>query len=268
MSEVAALPARHESIGSGHRIAIGTAALGVAIAAWFVCSAAGIITGGRFPTPSDVWRAALQITGVNGYGGGSLLQHIWQSCRLVLLGFAVAVSTGVPVGLTMGASRRADALIGPVFSLLRPIPPLAWIPLAILWLGLGDTAKIFLIWVAAFAPALINTYAGVRNVDPTLIEAARVHGARSWRMLFDVLIPGSLPMIFTGLRLSLQASWTTLVAAELLGAFTGLGKVLSVAALDIYPGMILFAMVWVGLLGAFMTRSLEWLEVKVLPWLK
>lgn len=133
---------------------------------------------------------------------------------------------------------------------------------------MGDTAKIFLILVAAFAPALINTYVGVRNVDPTLIEAARVHGARSWRMLFDVLIPGSLPMIFTGLRLSLQASWTTLVAAELLGAFTGLGKVLSVAALDIYPGMILFAMVWVGLLGAFMTRSLEWLEVKVLPWLK
>ena len=186
----------------------------------------------------------------------------------MLLGFVVAVATGVPVGLLMGASRRIDALLGPIFSLLRPIPPLAWIPLAILWLGLGDSAKIFLIWVAAFTPSVINTYTGVRNIDATLLEAARVHGARPGRLMAEVLVPGSLPMIFTGLRLSLQASWTTLVAAELVGAFTGLGKVLSNAALDINPGMILFAMVWVGILGAAMTRGLEWLEVKALPWLR
>ena len=168
----------------------------------------------------------------------------------------------------MGASRRADALIGPVFSMLRPIPPLAWIPLAILWLGLGDMAKIFLIWVSSFTPSVINTYAGVRNIDSTLIEAARVHGARKFgRLLGSVLIPGALPMIFTGLRLSLQTAWTTLVAAELIGAFIGLGKVLDTAALDIKPGMILYAMIWVGVLGALMTRGLEWIEKRALPWL-
>jgi NitT/TauT family transport system permease protein/taurine transport system permease protein len=250
------------------RVVIGAAVLAGAVALWFVAAALGWVNGGRFPRPVDVWQAARQITLPPGYTGGTLLQHIVQSCRLVLLGFLVAAGTGVPVGLAMGMSRRVDALIGPVFSLLRPIPPLAWIPLAILWLGLGDGAKIFLIWVSSFTPAVINTYAGVRSIEPTLIEAARVHGARTRALAWDVLVPGALPMIFTGLRLSLQTAWMTLVAAELVGAFTGLGKVLASAALDINPGMILFAMVWVGLLGAAMTRGLEWLERRALPWLR
>jgi NitT/TauT family transport system permease protein/taurine transport system permease protein len=262
------LPARRRfSLRPGRRFVIGSVALAAVLALWFVLARVGVVSGGRFPTPTDLWRAATQILWAPGYAGGSLWLHVLQSCRLVLMGFVVAVVTGVPVGLLMGANRRADALLGPVFSLLRPVPPLAWIPLAILWLGLGDTAKIFLIWVAAFTPSVINTYAGVRNVDATLVEAARVHGARGTRLLAEVLVPGALPMIFTGLRLSLQASWTTLVAAELVGAFTGLGKVLASAALDINPGMILFAMLWVGLLGAAMTKGLEALEGRALPWL-
>lgn len=250
------------------RLVIGSVALLVAIGMWFLLSRLGVVSGGRFPTPTDVARAAQQLMNPPGYAGGTLWQHVLQSCRLVLMGFTVAVCTGVPIGLLMGASRRVDAVIGPIFSLLRPIPPLAWIPLAILWLGLGDAAKIFLIWVSAFTPSLINTYAGVRNVDPTLLEAARSHGARHHHLLRDVLVPGALPMIFTGLRLSLQTSWMTLVAAELVGAFTGLGKVLSNAALDLNPGMILFAMLWVGLLGAVMTKALERLEGRVMPWLE
>lgn len=252
---------------SYRRAVIAALVFTTAIVAWFVLARTGVVTGGRFPTPDDVWRSARQIVFDPGYAGGTLWQHVLQSLRLVLMGFAVAIATGVPLGLLMGSSRRADALIGPVFSMLRPIPPLAWIPLAILWLGLGDAAKIFLIWVSAFTPALINTYAGVRNIEPTLLEAARVHGARGSLLVRDVMVPGALPMIFTGLRLSLQTSWMTLVAAELVGAFTGLGKVLATASLDINPGMILFAMAWVGLLGYLSTKVLERIESKVLPWL-
>ncbi|WP_326541186.1 ABC transporter permease [Pseudorhodoferax sp.] len=252
---------------SYRRAVVGALVFTAAIVTWFGLARAGVVTGGRFPTPDDVWRSAQQIVSEPGYAGGTLWQHVLQSVRLVLMGFAVAIGTGVPLGLLMGSSRRADALIGPVFSMLRPIPPLAWIPLAILWLGLGDGAKIFLIWVSAFTPALINTYAGVRNVEPTLIEAARVHGARGARLVREVMVPGALPMIFTGLRLSLQTAWMTLVAAELVGAFTGLGKVLATASLDINPGMILFAMAWVGLLGYLSTKVLERVESKVLPWL-
>lgn len=253
--------------GGRRRVIVGAIVIVAFVVVWtLLTTVTGMIGPGRFPAPADVWRAAQQIAFAPGYSGGTLAHHVLHSCRLVLMGFAVAVATGVPLGLLMGTSRRAEALINPVFLLLRPIPPLGWIPLAILWLGLGDTAKIFVIWVAAVVPSVINTFTGVRNIDPTLVEAARVQGARGWRMLADVTLPGALPMIFTGLRLSLQISWTTLVAAELVGAFAGLGKVLSSAALDINPGMIFFAMWWVGLLGWGMTRALEWLEGRVLAW--
>ena len=254
--------------GAWHRAAIGAAMVAAALVLWFVAAALGWVTGARFPTPTDVATAAKQIVIAPGYSGGTLWVHVWHSSRLVLMGFAIAVATGIPVGLAMGTSRRAEALIGPVFSMLRPIPPLAWIPLAILWLGLGDSAKLFLIWVASFAPAVINTYSGVRTVETVLVEAARVHGARTPQLVWHVLVPGALPMIFTGVRLSLQTAWMTLVAAELVGAFVGLGKVLASAALDINPGMILFAMIWVGLLGAAMTKALEWVEKRALPWLR
>lgn len=225
-----------------------------------------VVNPGRFPSPHDVYYAALQLSSGHGYAGGTLAQHVWQSSKLVLAGFFVASAIGVPLGLLMGWSRRAEALLNPAFLLLRPIPPLAWIPLAILWFGLGNGAKVFVIFFAAFVPAVINSYTGVRGVDRTLIAAARVHGASRREMVFDVLVPGSLPSIFTGLRLSLQASWTTLVAAELVGALLGLGHVLTIASLDIYPGMILYAMVWVGVMGALMTGALGWLEHRVMPW--
>jgi taurine transport system permease protein len=273
MTVAAAIPApgasgRPPQPGRWRRRAIGVAMICAAIGFWFVSARFGWVSGARFPTPTDMWASARQIATAPGYSGGTLWTHAWQSTQLVLLGFGVAVATGVPVGLLMGASRTADALIGPVFSMLRPIPPLAWIPLAILWLGLGDAAKIFLIWVSAFSSAVINTYGGVRAVEPVLIEAAKVHGATPTRLVLDVLVPGALPMIFTGVRLSLQTAWMTLVAAELVGAFVGLGKVLASAATDLNPGMILFAMVCVGVLGAAMTKGLECFEKRALPWLR
>jgi NitT/TauT family transport system permease protein/taurine transport system permease protein len=255
-------------VTGSRRLRVGVIAVVVVLIAWYVLTQwTHTISAGRFPSPADLYEAARQIAGP-GYANATLVQHIVQSSKLVLMGFAVAIATGVPLGLLMGWSRRAEALINPAFLLLRPIPPLAWIPLAILWLGLGDSAKVFVIWFAAFVPALINSYTGVRNIDQTLIQAARVHGASTWRLIRDVVIPGASPLIFTGLRLSLQASWTTLVAAELVGALAGLGHVLTQASLDIYPGMILFAMLWVGLLGGLMTYALTRLERWMLPWLR
>lgn len=248
------------------RLILGTASVVVLAAAWYVFTTlTGIIGPARFPTPAAFWEAAQQIA-LKGYAGGPLLIQAWHSTRLVLLGFMVAVITGVPLGLAMGWSRRFEAFLNPAFLLVRPIPPLAWIPLAIVWLGLGDAAKVMVIWFAAFVPALINTYTGVRNIDPTLIAAARVHGASTARLIREVVFPGSMPMIFTGLRLSLQASWTTLVAAELVGAFYGLGRVLDIAYRDIYPAMIAVAMVTVGVLGALTTRALVAVERWALPW--
>ena len=248
------------------RVWLGAATVGVLLVAWYgLTTLSGAISPARFPSPAELVQAGRQIA-ERGYAGGTLDKQVWHSSRLVLLGFLVAAGTGVPLGLWMGWSRRAEALLNPTFLLIRPIPPLAWIPLAIVWFGLGDDAKVFVIWFAAFVPALINSYTGVRSLDPTLLAAARVHGASTRRLLVDVAIPGAMPMIFTGLRLSLQASWTTLVAAELVGAFFGLGRVLIIASRDIYPAMIAFAMVWVGLLGAAMTAALGLVERAAIPW--
>jgi taurine transport system permease protein len=185
---------------------------------------------------------------------------------LVAMGFAAAVAVGVPLGLLMGYSRKAEALLNPAFLLLRPIPPLAWIPLAIVWLGLEDASKILVIFVAAFVPSVINSYTGVRNIDKPMMEAASMLGIRGWKLVREVLVPGSMPMIFTGLRLSLQASWTTLVAAELIGALFGLGSILNQAAQDIYPAMIMVAMVFVGICGALTTWLLGQVENRSMPW--
>jgi taurine transport system permease protein len=233
---------------------------------WHVLTAVtGVISPARFPPPLEV-AAALQQIVVEGYSNARWHEHVLRSVLLVTMGFAVASSAGVALGLAMGASRTVEAIANPVFLLLRPIPPLAWIPLAIVWLGLGDAAKIMVIFVAAFVPSVINAYTGVRHIDLPVFEAAAMLNIRGARYVREVLIPGALPNIFTGLRLSLQASWTTLVAAELVGAVAGLGTILNQASQDIYPAMIVVGMASVALCGWLMTMGLAWLERRVMPW--
>ena len=255
-------PAR--SIGS--RIGTPLAALAVVWLVWQLFTVTfGVVSTARFPAPAEVGAALVQIAG-EGYGNARLHEHVLRSVLLVTMGFVVASSFGVALGLAMGASRRIEAFANPIFLLLRPIPPLAWIPLAIVWLGLGDAAKIMVIFVAAFVPSVINSYTGVRQIDKPIFEAAAMLDVKGWRYWREVLVPGALPSIFTGLRLSLQASWTTLVAAELVGAVAGLGTILNQASQDIYPAMILVGMVSVALSGWLMTMGLAWIEHRVMPW--
>lgn len=233
---------------------------------WYVLTTAtGFISPARFPSPAEAWDAARQIV-VDGYSSARWHEHVLRSVLLVTMGFAVASSIGVVLGLAMGASRKVEAFVNPIFLLLRPIPPLAWIPLAIVWLGLGDAAKIMVIFVSAFVPSVINSYTGVRQIDRPIFEASAMLAVNGWRYWREVLIPGAMPSIFTGLRLSLQASWTTLVAAELVGAVAGLGTILNQGAQDIYPAMILVGMASVALCGWAMTQGLAWLERRVMPW--
>jgi taurine transport system permease protein len=255
-------PARRRLAG----VAAALLALAAVVLLWHLLTAVlGVVSAARFPTPMDV-AAALQQIAVEGYSNARWHEHVLRSVLLVTMGFAVASSIGVALGLAMGASRAVEAFVNPIFLLLRPIPPLAWIPLAIVWLGLGDAAKIMVIFVAAFVPSVINSYTGVRQIDKPVFEASAMLGVAGWRYWREVLIPGALPSIFTGLRLSLQASWTTLVAAELIGAVAGLGQILNQAAQDIYPAMIVVGMLSVALCGWLMTLGLGWVEQRVMPW--
>lgn len=258
--------ARRSGPGWARRLLTAALALLAVLMLWhWLTAVTGFVSPARFATPQEVGVALRQIT-LDGYSNGLLHQHVLRSVLLVTMGFTVAASIGVGLGLAMGASRQVEALVNPVFLVLRPIPPLAWIPLAIVWLGLGDAAKMMVIFFSAFVPSVINSYTGVRQIDRPIFEAAamlHVTGIAYWR---EVLIPGALPSIFTGLRLSLQASWTTLVAAELVGAITGLGQILNQAAQDIYPAMILVGMIGVALCGWLMTLGLGWVEKWAMPW--
>ena len=271
MSSAVAVPAAATNGRTGaprwlRRALASAVVLLVVVGAWHLLTAVtGFVSPARFPMPAEVATALRQIV-VDGYSNGRLHEHVLRSVLLVTMGFVVAASAGVAVGLAMGASRTFEALVNPVFLMLRPIPPLAWIPLAIVWLGLGDAAKMMVIFMAAFVPSVINSFTGVRQIDRPLFEAAAMLDARGVRYWREVLIPGALPSIFTGLRLSLQASWTTLVAAELVGAIAGLGQILNQASQDIYPAMIVVGMISVALCGWLMTLGLGWMENRVMPW--
>jgi taurine transport system permease protein len=248
------------------RLLTGIATVVGLIALWLIGSRTGFINPQVFPTPDQFLAAARQLVIGEGFADGRIHEHMLQSIKLILLGFFAATAVGVPLGLWMGWNRTAEAMVNPIFLLIRPIPALAWIPLAIVWLGLGDAAKVMILWFAAFVPCVINSFSGVRTIDRPIIEASRMLGVRGWSLIKDVIIPGALPSIFTGLRLSLQGCLTALVAAELLGALLGMGKVLYQAGLDIYPAMILAGMVAVAIVGFGLTAVLDFVERRSMPW--
>jgi taurine transport system permease protein len=256
------MSSRHDSA----RTLTGLTTVVVLVGVWIGGSRTGWISPQVFPSPEQFWAAAKQLLVGDGFADGRVHEHVLQSVKLILMGFFAATAVGVPLGLWMGWSRRAEALINPIFLLIRPIPALAWIPLAIVWLGLDDAAKVMILWFAAFVPSVINSFTGVRSIDRPIIEASRVFGIRGWSLVKDVIVPGALPSIFTGLRLSLQGCLTALVAAELLGALLGMGKVLYQAGLDIYPAMILAGMVVVAVVGFALTALLDWVERRSMPW--
>jgi taurine transport system permease protein len=245
---------------------VGAVTLIVLVTAWEVLTTpTGLVNTGRFPPPELVWQSFRQAA-TTGYADATLLQHDVRSLALVAMGFGVAVSVGVPLGLLMRWNRKAVALINPVFSLIRPILPLAWNSLAIPWLDIGEAAKIMVIFFAAFVPPVITTFTDVRAIEPPIIEAAQMLGTGRWRFIGESLIPAALPMIFTGLHLSLQASWTTLVAAEPVSDLSGHGRVLNSAQQDIYPAMLVVGMIAVCVLAWATTRLLGLVENCTMPW--
>ncbi|KUO77721.1 MAG: ABC transporter permease [Clostridia bacterium BRH_c25] len=198
--------------------------------------------------------------------GSTLLVHFISSFYIALVGFTSAVVIGTPLGLLMGYYKVFDKLVKPVFELIRPIPPIAWIPLSVLWLGIGTTAKSYIIFLAAFVPCVINSYTGVRLTNPVLINVAKTCGASKWKIFIRVCVPSALPLVFTGIRIALGNAWSTLVAAELLASTAGLGYMIQQGRSLVRPDIIIVGMLTIGLTGALMAFAVGSLENKVVPW--
>jgi len=216
-------------------------------------------------SPATLWDA-FATSLVEPYGGSTLLEHVFTSLGEVLVGFVGGVAVGVPLGVGMGWSPAVGRMMGPFFNSVRQIPPLAWVPLAVVWFGIGFAPKAFVIFIAAVVPSTINAFVGVRMVDRDLLNAARVFGARGGRLLSQAVLPSAAPLLFTGVRLSLQISWTTVVAAELLASSAGLGFMMVNASRNLQPEFIMLSMAMIGLLGALMTLALERLQARLIPW--
>jgi ABC-type nitrate/sulfonate/bicarbonate transport system permease component len=191
-----------------------------------------------------------------------------MSLYRVAWGFLLAAAVAVPLGLAMGWSPRLRRLFSPVVELLRPVPPLAWIPISILWFGIGVRSAAFIIFLGAVFPILLNTVAGVLAVSPALVEAARTLGAREGQLLRKVLLPGALPSIFVGLRVGLGIGWMTLVAAEFTGVKSGYGLgYMIMTARDIQrPDEIIAGMVVIGVTGLLIDLLIRLAEARLLPW--
>ncbi len=210
--------------------------------------------------PSEVFVVFIEKFWDTSPDGATLQVHTMTSLGLALGAFGVAAGVGVPLGLFMGWYKPVRVLVRPIFDAMRPIPPIAWISLAILWMGIGYTAKVFIIWLSAFVPCVINAYIGITLTNPVLIRVADIYGASNWETFRKIGVPSAIPMVFTGLKLSLNAAWTTLVAAELLAASEGLGFLIQMGRRIARPDIIIVGMIAIGLSGAFMSALLSYIE--------
>lgn len=216
---------------------------------------------GTLPTPPQVIDSGHQLI-----ANGELLSNVEASLLRVLVGFVLGVIVAIPIGFLIGWYRIARGLIDPWIQFFRTIPPLALTPMVIIFFGIGETAKVFLIFLASFLATVIATFQGVRSVDATLIKAAWVLGAKDWAVFRRVVVPAALPSVFTGARIGLGSSWATLVAAELIAASSGLGHLMEVSSQYYETGNIMVAIICIGVLGFVMDRLLLALEKRLTGW--
>ena len=241
------------------------------IVVWQMAGKDGSLFGGVLPTPDRVWQAwkvwAFGTTGLslNPYSGTWLANLIFSADR-VGKGFFAAILVAVPVGLAIGWNRIASGALDPTVQLLRPIPITAWLPFSIAVFGIRDMGALFLIALGAFYPIVVNTAQGARDVERNLIRAAMMMGAGRWTILRRVVLPASLPSIFTGLRIGLGIAWTAVIVAEMVAVKSGLGYVLWDAYYVGRMDVVIADMATIGLLGLISDRVILLIERWVLTW--
>ena len=240
----------------------------ILIILWQGISSIGVIPSYKLPSPIEIVLGFKDLLVVGVPPGHLLHNHMLYSLYRVVLGYAVASLLAIPLGLLMGWSGKLLNMFRPVIEVFRPIPPLAWIPIAILWFGIGIKSAAFIIFLGAFFPILLNTISGVLSINPLLIEAARTLHAKEKDLFLKVLFPGTVPSIFVGMRIGIGIGWMTLVAAEFTGVKEGYGLgYMIMTARDIQrPDEILAGMLVIGIIGLLIDIGLRAIEAKTIRW--
>ncbi len=236
---------------------------------WQLCVAPEGVSDWRIPntllaTPVDVINLAIDKMTNPMPDGATLPQHAWTSMQEAFLGYVLALLVGLPLGLAMGWFRTVRGLFRPMFEMIRPIPPVAWIPLTIFWFGIGLSGKVFIIWLSGLVPCVINAYTGVRMTNPVHIQMARTYGASNWQIFRTICVPSALPMVFGALQIALAYCWVTLVAAELLASDQGLGYLITMGRMLGRIDLVIVGMISVAAAGALIGIIIDRIEAKLL----
>lgn len=218
------------------------------------------------PSPIKLFGTFIDKFSAKAPDGNTLPQNIFASLQVSLAGFFAAILLGIPLGLVMGWYKVADRFFTPIFELVRPIPPIAWIPIVVMWMGIGLEAKALIIFFSAFVPCVINAYTGIKLTSPVLINVSKTFGASNFEIFYKIGIPSSLPMVMAGVKLALGNSWSTLVAAEMLAASAGLGFMIQMGRQLARADIVVLGMLVIGILGAIMSTLLTMLENRLLRW--
>jgi NitT/TauT family transport system permease protein len=239
---------------------------------WQICSEVGFVRRNVFPPPSEVLSVWFDlVTGATDAAGrysGTWLDHAWASTWRVFAGFGWGVALGIFLGLLIGLTRVMERVLDPTIQVLRNIPVTAWVPLSLVFFGIGNAPAVFLIGLGAFFPAAINATHGVRQINVTLTKAARMMGANEWELLWRVILIAALPSILTGVRLSMGIAWVLVVVAEILAVRSGLGYLLNDAYLFYRNDVVIAAMLSIGVLGFLSDRLVILLRDFLLTWNK
>jgi len=235
------------------------------LAAWAVSAELKLVSPVFLPSPAAVW-AKFVVVARDGFVDATLLQHIGASLWRVFAAVVAAILIGVPVGLAIGISRIGRGVFDPLLEFLRPIPPLAYLPLIVIWFGIGEPSKILVIAIAMLAPVALSTAAGVRGVSRERINAARSLGATRFQVVRHVILPSALPSILTGLRIALGAGWSTLVAAELVAATRGLGFMIQSAAQFLVTDVVVMGILVIATIAFALEFIIRRIERVVVPW--
>ena len=233
---------------------------------WQVVVKLGLVSTRFFDSPTGVVETIMRKISSKKPDGGYLHQHIWASAKVVWLGFFLAAIIGIPLGLFMGWYRLCDRVIRPLFELIRPIPSLAWIPIVILFLGIGVEARSVIIFTGCFVATVLNTYTGIRSTNQTLINVAKTCGASNFQTFVKIGIPSAMPMIFAGLKTSMGSAWGTIVAAEMLASSNGLGYMIQMGRAFGEVSLIMACIIVIGILGFISSGFVSLVESVVLKW--
>ncbi|MGC4025547.1 MAG: ABC transporter permease subunit [Mesorhizobium sp.] len=256
-------PSQREGQLSARWISLITVA--VLIGVWFVATRLELVSPVFLPSPRSVLEKLYSVATV-GYVDATLLHHLLASLKRVGAALLLATGIGIPVGIAIGGSTIGRGIFDPLLEFLRPIPPLAYLPLIVIWLGIGEVSKVVVIAIAMVAPIALATATGVRDASRERINAARTLGASRLQLVRHVILPNALPQIFTGLRIALGAGWTTLVAAELIAATEGLGFMIQSAAQFLVTDVVVMGIFVIAAVAFAIEFVLRLLERKFVPW--